>query len=220
MILLIKGYKIRYRKDLKILRSDNTTIEKHNYYIGDKSAIKVDNKWVSCHTLVFKKDNKRTIKIYATQYKNNQSELGEVIVENVDSSLFKALNMNRFWFFLINVYNLLFKIKIWYNKKLDYIKSIKRQFILILIAMLVSCIYFFINRYFDGYLQKLINENNFIQSLIVFLSISSIINIFYPFTLRKETNMDDVKTANKISNTKAQDQERRKQQMEKRYKLS
>ncbi|HKM94592.1 MAG TPA: hypothetical protein VJY41_13145, partial [Prolixibacteraceae bacterium] len=124
-------------------------------------------------------------------------------------------HINRFWFFLINVYNLLFGIKILYNKILDYTTSIKRQIQLILIAALVACIYFFINRYFDGYLQNLINQSNFIQSLIVFLSISSLINIFHPFTLRKETNMKDVKSANEILIKKEQDKEKRRQKIEK-----
>lgn len=214
MILHVKGYKIRYRKDLTIVRSANPTIEEPHYYIGDKSALKVRNKWVSCHIIEFKRDNKRTIKIYAREYKD-QSDLGEVIVGKVDAGLFKTLHINRFWFFLINVYNLLFGIKILYNKILDYTTSIKRQIQLILIAVLVACIYFFINRYFDGYLQNLINQSNFIQSLIVFLSISSLINIFHPFTLRKETNMKDVKSANEILIKKEQDKEKRRQKIEK-----
>ena len=215
MILRVKGYKIRYRKDLTIVRSANPTIEEPHYYIGDKSALKVRNKWESCHIIEFKRDNKRTIKIYAREYKDNQSDLGEVIVGKVDAGLFKTLHINRFWFFLINVYNLLFGIKILYNKILDYTTSIKRQIQLILIAALVACIYFFINRYFDGYLQNLINQSNFIQSLIVFLSISSLINIFHPFTLRKETNMKDVKSANEILIKKEQDKEKRRQKIEK-----
>lgn len=207
MILRIKGYKIRYRKGFTILRSANPTIEKE-YYISAKSEIKVNNKWVSCDIFVPKEDNKRTIKIIDRQYNGNQSEL------------FEPLHVNRFWYLLIKVYDLLFDIKIWFNKKWDCIISIKRQIQLILIAILFACIYFFINLYFEDRLMDLIADSNFIQSILIFLSISSFINIFYPFTLRKEININDVKSTNKILIKKEQKKEKRKRQIEQRFKLN
>ncbi len=83
--------------------------------------------------------------------------------------------------------------------------------------MFFSVTYFQINKHFDRFLQELINENNYIQSLIVFLSILSLINIFHPISLRKEVNMDDVRSKVKSSIIKAQEQEKQREEMKKHF---
>src|SRR5690606_120207 len=83
-------------------------------------------------------------------------------------------------------------LKIKYLQFLDKIKPIKSNLLYIFLAFVGSCGYYLINYYFDNFLQKLINNSNLAQSIIVFLSLSSIINIFHPFTFRKELNLTEI----------------------------
>ncbi len=52
--------------------------------------------------------------------------------------------------------------------------------------------YYMINHFFNGILQEIINQSNFVQSCIVFLSLASLINIVRPFSLRKELSIKEV----------------------------
>ena len=40
--------------------------------------------------------------------------------------------------------------------------------------------------------MKYVSENNLSQTFIIFLTISSFINIFYPFTIKKELDRKDI----------------------------
>ena len=120
--------------------------------------------------------------------KNGISNLGPVNEQNYfDNVKLSKLNQT-----LIKTYDKLFSLKISFLKFLDKIKPIKNNLRYMLIALIGSSIYFLINHFYDDFLQKLINDSNLAQSVIVFLSISSIINIFHPFTLRKELSISEV----------------------------
>ena len=109
-----------------------------------------------------------------------------------DNGNVSRLKANRLQRFLINTYDKVFFAKIKFLMFRDKLIPIKKNLIYILLALIGASAYFFANHFFDDYLQKLVNESNFIQSLIVFLSLSSIINIFHPFTLRKEIKMEQI----------------------------
>ncbi len=63
-----------------------------------------------------------------------------------------------------------------------------------LIAFVLSSIYYSINELTNNSLMKYIAENNWVQTIIMFLTISSFINIFYPFTIKKPIDKKDIKT--------------------------
>ncbi|MFI0429174.1 hypothetical protein [Mariniflexile sp. HMF6888] len=193
MKLKIGGYKVDY---VKTYWCDSRDIEVKlpQYILGDDVRIKVNNKWVKCRFNYQNRKDKTNVDISANAYKydkNNSkgtSELGEVNQQGY----FTTLKINKFNRLMIKIYNILYGCKIQILKTIDWIKSIKVNFILISISGLIATSYYFINIWFDNVLQKLINESVFVQSLIVFLSISSLINIFHPFTLRREISMKEV----------------------------
>jgi len=67
-----------------------------------------------------------------------------------------------------------------------------KTIIAFIIAIIVSIIYFVFNSYNENLLMNFIANNLWVQTIVVFLTISSLINIFYPFTIRKELNKRDI----------------------------
>jgi predicted ferric reductase len=120
--------------------------------------------------------------------KNGISELGKVDKFGV----YKTIELSWLNRIIVNAYDKLFFFKIRLLMLRDRIEPIKSNLSYISIAVLGATTYYLINHFFDGFLQNLINNSNLAQSIIVFLSLSSIINIFHPFTLRKEVNIKEV----------------------------
>ena len=60
-----------------------------------------------------------------------------------------------------------------------------------------SLIYYYFNITNENSLLKYISENTWIQTFIIFLTISSFINIFIPFTIRKEISKGDIEKISK-----------------------
>jgi len=91
--------------------------------------------------------------------------------------------------------------------KFDRTKTI----IAFIIAIIVSVIYFVFNSYNENLLMNFISNNLWIQTIVIFLTISSLINIFYPFTIRKELNKKDLEfELNKFEEKLKEDEEFRK----------
>lgn len=80
------------------------------------------------------------------------------------------------------------------HKTRGFLKERKNSVFVIIIALVLSLIYYFLNEINDNNIMKFIAENNFVQSIIIFLTISSFINIFYPFTLKKQIDKKDIET--------------------------
>jgi hypothetical protein len=80
------------------------------------------------------------------------------------------------------------------------------------IAIILSLAYYYINLLDNNSLIKYISGNTWIQTIIIFLTISGVINIVHPFTVRKELDANDVKniskeTYEKMEKEKKQDEE-------------
>jgi hypothetical protein len=45
--------------------------------------------------------------------------------------------------------------------------------------------------------MEYITENNWLQTIIIFLTISSFINLFYPFTIKKQIDEKDIESITK-----------------------
>jgi hypothetical protein len=170
-------------------REDELKVKNPSYSVYRYGAIKQNGIWNECRFYVFKKSNETILEISPTGIiKDGISNLGPIN----EQMYFNRVKLSWFNRLLIFTYDKLFFLKISFLKFLDRIKPIKSNLSYILLAFLGSAIYFLVNHYFDNYLQKLINNSNLAQSVIVFLSLSSIINIFHPFTLRKELNINEV----------------------------
>ena len=182
--------KVSYKYKPKFYkREDELKVKNPSYSVYRYGAIKQNGIWNECRFYVFKKSNETILEISPVGIiKDKISNLGAIN----EQMYFDRVKLSWFNRSLIFVYDKLFLLRIGFLKFLDKIKPIRSNLSYIIIAIIGSAIYFLVNHYFDNYLQKLINNSNLAQSVIVFLSISSIINIFHPFTLRKELNINDI----------------------------
>jgi hypothetical protein len=83
-----------------------------------------------------------------------------------------------------------------YSKKqslFSLVISTKKQTnFLFLIAIIICLAYFFGNYYFNNRLMNYIAKSLVIQTFFIFLTVATLISIFYPFTIRKEINEEYV----------------------------
>jgi len=188
MILRLNNKKYRY-KPTYTREKDRFSINKRKYLIQRKGFVLHNEKWEKCYFYISELKNKTILFVSPHGLiKNGMSNIGQVNEQgNVDEIKLSLLNR-----ILITIFDILFLIKIIFLKLKDRITPVKTNIILIFIAIIGSTIYFLINHYYDNYLQELINKSNIVQSFIVLLSLSSLINIFHPFTFRKELKIDEV----------------------------
>lgn len=69
----------------------------------------------------------------------------------------------------------------------------KNTIAVFILAFIFSSAYYLLNTLNENSLMNYIAENIWIQTVIFFLTISSFINIFFPFTIKKELSIEDVK---------------------------
>jgi hypothetical protein len=177
-------YKPKYYK-----REDDLNIKSPSYSTYRNGKMFYKNGWKDCRFYILKNSGKLKIAIYPLGIiKDGMSEMGKVdsqgYIDIVEISKFKML--------LIKGYDFMFFCKIYFLIFMDKVKPIKKNVRYILIALIGSIIYYLINHFYNSALQELINKSNLIQSIIVFLSLSSIINIVHPFTLRKEWSIEEI----------------------------
>jgi len=64
--------------------------------------------------------------------------------------------------------------------------------IILVVAVVISTIFYIANVSLNNILVNFISKNLWCQTIIMFLTLASFINIFYPFTLRKEYKKKDI----------------------------
>lgn len=188
MRIKLNGKNYKYRPTYS-KREDDLNVKLPSYSINRCGSVLHEGEWKSCSFYINNRLGKSTIEVLPSGIvKDGISEIGKVhsrgYVDLIELSKFKR--------FKIRVYDYVFLKKIYLLSVFDKIELIKKNLRYILIAFLGSIIYFLINHFYDNFLQELINKSNLVQSIIVFLSLSSIINIFHPFTLRKEWTIDEI----------------------------
>jgi len=188
MRIKLNGKKYKYKPDY-FKRKDDLNVKLPSYSIFRYGKILHEGEWKDCRFYINDRLGKSTIEICPSGIvKDGMSEIGKVHSQGyVD-----LVKLTKFKRFKIRVYDYIFFLKINLLSIFDKIELIKKNLRYILIAFIGSAIYFLINHFYDNFLQELINKSNLVQSIIVFLSLSSIINIFHPFTLRKEWTIDEI----------------------------
>jgi hypothetical protein len=190
-------YKPKYDK-----RKDDFGVKLPSYSLYRYGEMLYGKEWKECRFYIFDIKNKFYVEIFLIGQTINNNDLN---IGKISNQCFEdKIEISKFNRFLIRLYDFIFITKIRFLKILDKAENIRRNLFYILIALSASILYFFINYYCDNYLQDLINENIIIQSIIIFLSISSIINIIHPFTLRKEWTIKEIDNLieNKIKKNK------------------
>ena len=64
--------------------------------------------------------------------------------------------------------------------------------IIFLLAMVLSAVFYYVNVYTNFNLINFVATNIWCQTIIMFLTISSFINIFFPFSIRRELKEKDI----------------------------
>jgi len=184
----LNGKKYKYKPEYN-KREDDLNVKLPSYSIFRYGKILYEGKWKDCRFYIIEKLGKSRIVVSPIGIiKDGMSEIGKVNSEGfVD-----VVQLSKFKRFRIKLYDFIFLGKIYCLSIFDRVELIKENLKYILIALVGSIIYFLINYFYDSFLQELINKSNIVQSFIVFLSLSSIMNIFHPFTLRKEWTIEEI----------------------------
>lgn len=188
MKLKLNGIKFKYNPTY-YKREDDLNVKLPSYSIYRYGKIFYNNEWKECRFYVIDRLGKSRLEVSSVGIiKEGISDIGKVDSQgNV-----KTIELSKYKRFIIKIYDFIFLCKVNFISYFDKIKLIKKNLHYILIALLGSVVYFLINHFCDNILQELINKSNLIQSIIVFLSLSSIINIIHPFTLRKEWTIKEI----------------------------
>jgi len=188
MKLKLNGKKYKYKPQY-YKREDDLNVKLPSYSIFRYGKILYEGEWKDCRFYIIDKFGKSRIQVCPCgNIKDGMSEIGKVNSQGyVD-----FLELSKFKRFRIKVYDSIFLSKIYCLSIFDRVELIKKNLKYILIALIGSIIYFLINHFYDSFLQELINKSNLVQSLIVFISLSSIMNIFHPFTFRKEWTIEEI----------------------------
>ncbi len=213
MRLKLNGKKYRYRQEYYKIE-DELKVKLPSYSISYSGKGFYNGKWHPCifHFI----DSSGKMKIFISPggvFKEGMSDLGKV-----DSQGFvDKIEIKGFRRFLILFYDFLFQKKLQILGIIDRASLIRKNLRYISIALIGSIIYYLINHFLDGFLQDLINKSNLVQSIIVFLSLSSIVNIFHPFTFRKELKIEEVDELITKKIQKAEKEAKRKEANKKYY---
>jgi hypothetical protein len=85
----------------------------------------------------------------------------------------------------------------WINDKYNHLRKLIRErrntIIVFAIATMLSLLYFKANELTENSLMTFIGKNNLVQTIIIFLTLSSFINIFYPFTIQKPIGEPEIR---------------------------
>lgn len=162
-------------------KSNNYVNSHWNLYFSD---IRINDKWFPCQILCFDKH----IEIYNPKKLNKESgnfdQPYKGLYKKIETPFFK----NQLIKYLLHTH----PINRFSYRTRKLFAERKNTIFVITIALILSVSYFLVNESNDAFLMKFIAKNNFAQSIIIFLTISSFINIFYPFTLKKQIEKKDI----------------------------
>lgn len=176
-----------------------------NGYSKNTVQIKIDNDWYDCNLRIIKENNKNKIEIECPFIVNKTTNVIERFYCNGVYCQIEISSIKKMWInYLLNKPSLRYRFTYIKNRLHERINVI----IIFSIAFLLTIAFFKINKNHNNELIDYISKNIWCQSIIIFLTISSFINIFYPFTLRKEINKKDIKNiSSKITDEKFKEKE-------------
>jgi hypothetical protein len=182
------------KEKLKITKNDYNRFWNPLGIFHNISEIEIEGKWYKCGTKFIKKDNENIIQITSPMLVDEKTS---VIKEFYLEGIYKETGISKlklnFIKYLLNEHRInYFSFSIRKN-----ISERKNTIYVFLIASVLSTIYYTINELEENSLMEYIAENNWLQTIIIFLTISSFINIFYPFTIKKQIDEKDIESITK-----------------------
>lgn len=194
----IKGEKFRIRKN------ENNKFWKPIGLFINIAEIKIDNQWYKC-SIKFE-ERERVIFI---QFNN------PMIVDEKTSKILKIHNQGVYFEspttnfkkqliqYLLGIHKLNYSL---FNLKKNIYER-KNTIIIFSFAFLLSAVFFYANNATNNSIVNYVASNLWCQTIIMFLTLASFINIFYPFAIRKELNQKDIVNISKDTIAKEKEEE-------------
>ncbi|MCH3885061.1 hypothetical protein [Tenacibaculum aquimarinum] len=158
------------------------------------TEVNIENEWYWCGIKYFKKNNDNYIQILNPRIVNKHTS---VIEKFHTEGIYKEIKISNFKINLLKYLSNEHKINRFSYKIRKNISERRNTVYVFAIAIILSGIYYTLNELNNNQLLNYIAENNWIQTIIIFLTISSFINIFYPFTLKKQIEKNDIEKISK-----------------------
>ena len=203
-------------KTFRIRRNKNNKFWKPIGMFSNIAEIKIDKQWYNCS---IKFEKKESITFIQFVHPMIVDEKTSQILKIYDKSIYFESPTTNFKKqliqYLLGIHELnysLFKFK-------KNIYERKNTIIIFSFAFILSAIFFYVNTVTNNSIVDFIATNLWCQTIIMFLTISSFINIFYPFAIRKELNQKDVVNISKDTIAKGKDEEIRNEEIRKRATL-
>ncbi len=210
MILKIKGKTFRIRKN------KNNKFWKPIGMFSNIAEIKIDNQWYKCSIQFEKKESKTFIQF-----------VHPMIVDEKTSQILKVYNTGIYFESPTTNFKKQLIQYLLGNHKLNYslfkfkktVYERKNTIIIFSFAFILSATFFYINTVTNNSIVTFIAKNLWCQTVIMFLTLASFINIFYPFAIRKELNQKDIVNISKDTIAKEKEEEIRNEENRKRATL-
>lgn len=206
--------KIKIGKEIiRISHNENNEFWKPIGMFGNISEIKIGDEWYKCSIKFIERTSKNYVQfIHPMNVDDKTLRILRVYQEGIYMELpISKFNMN-FIKYLLNEHSLNFRI---YNfKRTLYARM--NSIIVFSFALIISAVFYLVNVNFNNILIDFIAKNLLGQTIIIFLTLATFINIFYPFALRKEINKKDVIDISKDTIAKEKKKEKENEENRKR----
>ena len=205
--------KFRIGKDrIRIRHNENNSFWKPIGMFFNISEIKIGGEWYKCSLKFERNESKSYVQVsHPMKVDPKTSQKTEVYHEGI----FKELPISKL---KMNIIKLLLNAHPWNYRFFDFKRTLykrRNSIIVFSIAIIISAAFYLINANYNSILIEFIAKNLWCQTLIMFLTTASFINIFYPFALRKELNKKDVETISKDTMAKEKEEEKINEEIEK-----
>ena len=179
---------------LKITRNENNRFWNPIGQFWNNTEILINEEWYRCGLIFIKKTNK-----YYIQFNNPMKveEKTNIIKEVFCEGIYKEMEISKFKFNLIKYLENTHYLN---RQSYNFRKSVyngKRTILVFSLALIPSAVFYAINVKYDNVIIHLIADNTWVQTFIFFITISGFINIFHPFSIRKEIDKNDIQVITK-----------------------
>lgn len=201
------------KEKIRIRHNDNNRFWKPIGMFMNISEIKIGDEWYKCYFKFVERDFKNFVQfIHPMKVDERTSRITEVYEEGIyNEQPISKLKMN-FIKYLLNEH----PINHWIYHFKRGCHSRKNSIIVFSIALIASAAFYFMNLKDKNALIEFVATNLWCQTIIMFLTIASFINIFYPFSLRTELSKKDVESISKETFEKVKEEEKVMEQIKKR----
>ena len=182
------------KENLRITKNENNRFWNPFGMFWNVTEVSIENDWYSCGIQYLKKENDNYIQIlYPRKVNKYTSQIEKIHTEG----LYKEVKISKFKIHLIKYLSNEHKINYFSFRIRKKISERRNTIYVFSIALILSIIYYTFNNLKKNELLNYIAENNWVQTIIIFLAISSFINIFYPFTIKKQIEKKDIEEISK-----------------------